>query len=340
MSSSAAQKNPTRRRSSRHQIDPLLGKIIDDEFEIVRPLGGGSHADVFLAKQRSMGERLVALKVLCRPYLNLREADFQRASRALRREGALLGQFHSNCFIDVYVTGTLDDERPYLAMEFIQGATLTQMIEELGRIDALTAIDLAVQIAEGLAELHQHGFVHRDVTPSNIIVSESALGSLSCKIFDFGTVTKVIDKPDKVRRGYDPNHPLGTAAYMSPEQARAELVDGRADQFALGAVMYEMLTGKRTVNLSMPGPRPLLEYLRGYGPIPQEPVDTEHSMPNRLASAVHRSLDRDPNNRFKDMAAFAAGLVETKRRAMAVTDIRAPRFLKRIFGVTELDGSE
>lgn len=340
MTTSSADKDPRQRRTSRTQIDPLLGQVIDGEFEMLRPLGGGSHADVFLATQRSMGNRHVALKILSRPYLNLRESDFQRAARALRREGALQGQFHSNCFIDVYSTGTLADERPYLAMEYIQGVTLTAMTAELGRIDVLTAISLAVQVAEGLAELHSHGYVHRDVTPNNVIVSESSLGTLSCKIFDFGTVTKIIDKADGLRRGYDPAHPLGTPAYMSPEQALAEVVDGRADQFALSALLYEMLTGTRHVAIAAPGPRPMLEYLRGRGPIPQTPVDAEHSMPAKLAQSVHRALDRDPNLRFADMVRFAESLTETRRRAMAVTEIKAPKFLKRFFGVTDSGRSE
>ncbi|GEM_PF-2874988 len=318
----------------------MIGQTIDEEFEIIRGLGSGSHADVFMAKQRSMGDRLVALKVLSRPYLNLREADFQRAARALRREGMLLGAFHASCFIDVYLTGTLDDERPYLAMEFVQGPTLAKMIGELSRLDVFTAMNLAEQIAEGLAELHAAGYVHRDVTPSNIIVAESSLGALSCKIFDFGTVTKTVEKEDRHRKGYDPEHPLGTAAYMSPEQARAGRVDGRADQFALSTMVYEMVTGARPIALAAPGPRPLLEYLRGYGPIPQEPVDAKHSLPASLARAIHRGLEREPERRFASMAEFANSLSDTRRKALAVTDIKAPRFLKRFFGVSERPGSE
>lgn len=323
-----------RRRTSRTDLDPILGQTVDGDFEVVKALGGGSHADVFLAKQKSMGDREVALKVLCRPYLNLREGDFQRAVRALLREGALLGRFHSASFIDVYSTGRLPDERPYLAMEYVRGPTLATMIAEFGRVDALTAIELVVELCEGLAELHAAGFVHRDMTPNNVIIAETALGTMSCKMFDFGTVTKIIDKPDRLRAGYDPDHPLGTPAYMSPEQAAAGIVDARSDQFAIGAILYEMLTGKRHIAIDAPGPRPVIEYLRGYGAIPQQPVDGERGMPGALARSVHKALSRDPARRFESMAALADALVATRRKALAVTDIRAPRFLKRFFGVS------
>ncbi len=153
-------------------------------------------------------------------------------------------------------------------------------------------------------------------------------------------MTKAIDKPDRLRSGYDPDHPLGTAAYMAPEQAAAGVVDGRSDQFGVAAMLYEMLTGKRPVMLAAPGPRPMLEYLRGYGPVPQEPVDAQYAMPAALAKAVHRALSCDPARRYATIGEFAEALVKTRRRATAVTDIRAPRFLKRFFGVSEQQRSE
>lgn len=319
MSSPSLNGRAPRRRASRTDIDPLLGQVIDKDFEIERPLGGGSHADVFLARQHSVGGRVVALKILCRPYLALRESDFRRASQALLREGELLGKLHSSCFVDVYRTGILPDERPYLAMEYIEGRTLQSILEQDGPMEVDAAIDILTELCTGLAELHRNGLVHRDVTPANMMVTISPTASLRVKMFDFGTVTRIATRADRHRVGYDPDHPLGTAAYMAPEQAAAGVVDGRADQFAVGAIAYEMLTGVRAYSVVEPGPKPLLDYLRGDGPIPIEPIGALRSLPTRMELAVERALRRDPDQRFADVVGFVEELISVRRQAFAAT---------------------
>ncbi len=329
---SSANNEQRRRRASRTDIDPLLGQRIDGDFEIERPLGVGSHADVFLARQRSVGGRRVALKILSRLHLSLREADFRRAAMALLREGELLGGLHSACFVDVYRTGILPDERPYLAMEYVEGQTLAAMIADGNTLPIDVVVDIMTGLGTGLAELHGTGMVHRDVTPANLIVTRDPTGSLEVRMFDFGTVTKVSRRADRHRMGYDPEHPLGTAAYMSPEQAAAGVVDGRSDQFAVASIGYEMLAGHRPFDVADSGPRPLLEYLRGDGPIPARSLAELRSVPDLLGEAIHRAMRRDAALRFPTMVEFVEAMVTVRRRALAATGKHQKTLFGRLLG--------
>ncbi len=274
----------------------------------------------------------MALKVLSRLHLGLRNADFRRAAMALVREGELLGGLHSTCFVDVYRTGVLPDERPYLAMEYVEGQTLAAMVKESGALPMNVVVDITTGLGAGLAELHGTGMVHRDVTPANLIATRNPTGALEVRMFDFGTVTKVSHRADRHRMGYDPEHPLGTAAYMSPEQAAAGVIDGRSDQFAVASIAYEMLTGERPFSVAEAGPRPLLEYLRGDGPIPARPLTGIRSVPEGLAEAVHRGLSRDPAVRFPSIVEFVEALVTVRRRAMASTGKHQRTLIGRLLG--------
>ncbi len=301
-----------RRRASRTELDPILGQVVDEEFSIDRALGTGSHADVFLAKQRSVGDRPVALKVLCRPYLSLREPDLRRASIALLREGKLIGALHAPCFVDIYRTGAVPDGRPYVAMEYAEGPTLAKVIATGKRLRVGVVRDLIQQLAEGLAELHSIGYVHRDVTPANIILTRTSLRGHRVKMVDFGTATRISGRADRYRVGYDLEHPLGTPAYMAPEQATGGVVDGRADQFAVAACMFEALTGRRPVMATEPGARGQLLRLREDGPIPETPLrHLNKDVPDAVADVLERALHRDPERRYAHMAAFASALMAT-----------------------------
>lgn len=302
------------RRSSASSVtnrvakDPLVGTTVDGDFEVERPLGTGSHADVFLARQRGLRRRLVALKVLSRHYLSLREGDRRRAATGLVKEGELLASLRSACFVSIHRAGALPDGRPYLALEYAPGTTLAELIAGGERLDAAQAVQVAEQVAEALAELHEMGFIHRDVTPANLMIESGQRGRLRVRTYDLGTVTRVSERPDKFRVGYDPEHPFGTLGYMSPEQASAGLVEATSDQFSLAAVLYEGLTGARPVMLDGQGGRAVLRYLRGDEPIPMEPLDRLVELPANFVVAMHRALSRDPSRRHDDVLAFADAL--------------------------------
>lgn len=317
------------RRSSRTELDPILGSTIANDFVIERPLGSGSHADVFLARQRSVGDRKVALKVLCRPYLSLRESDLRRAATALVREAAVLGQMRSPCFVSVHTTGQLADTRPYVVLEYVEGETLQAILARQRTLPASETVVLALQLAAGLAELHGLGHVHRDVTPANLLLGTGPLGEPRLKMIDFGTVTRISERADRYRVGYDLEHPLGTASYMAPEQARGDIVDGRADQFALAAIVYECLSGRRALEVGLPTQRGMLEFLRGDAPIPTVGPALVAKPPEAMLAVVLRALERDPARRYPDIRAFARSLRDSMQ------DDEAPRdgggLLSRLF---------
>lgn len=289
-------------------MDPILGSAIANEFIIERPLGSGSHADVFLARQKSVGDRKVAVKILCRPYLSLRESDLRRAATALVREAAVLGQMRSPCFVAVHSTGQLPDTRPYVVLEYVEGETLQAILARQRTLPPAETVTLALQLAAGLAELHGLGHVHRDVTPANLLVGTGPLGEPRLKMIDFGTVTRISERADRFRVGYDLEHPLGTASYMAPEQARGDVVDGRADQFALAAILYECLSGRRALEVGLPTQRAMLEFLRGDAPIPTVGPPLLAQPPEPLLAVLLRAMDRDPGRRYADIRAFARAL--------------------------------
>ena len=318
-----------RRRSSRTELDPILGSTIANDFVIERPLGSGSHADVFLARQKSVGDRKVAVKVLCRPYLSLRESDLRRAATALVREAAVLGQMRSPCFVSFHTTGVLADTRPYVVLEYVEGETLQAILARQGTLPASETVVLALQLAAGLAELHGLGHVHRDVTPANLLLGTGPLGEPRLKMIDFGTVTRISERADRFRVGYDLEHPLGTASYMAPEQARGDIVDGRADQFALAAIVYECLSGRRALEVGLATQRGMLEFLRSDAPIPTVGPASLAKPPEAMLAVVLRALDRDPARRYADIRAFARSLRDSMQQGDPGRD--GPGLFSRLF---------
>ncbi len=299
----------TPRTPSRAGLDGLIGQVLDGEFEVIRVLGTGSHADVYLARQISLGNREVALKVLSRLYLTLPEMDFRRASEALQREGQLLGELHAACFVDVYRAGALPDQRPYIALEHVEGKMLADLIDKAPRMQPEVMLDLLQQWADGLAELHGRGWVHRDVTPRNAMVESTNFGTRRLMTYDFGTATVITGRADRFRMGWDRERPAGTAAYMSPEQATGGIVDGRSDQFALAAIAYELLCGVRAVRAEGTSAAAVLHYLRGNEALPVQPLqELRPDLPPSVCRVVHAGLDRTPERRFADVEAFVRAL--------------------------------
>ncbi len=297
------------RASSRGGLDGLIGHVVDGEFEIVRVLGTGSHADVYLARQLSLGNREVALKVLSRLYLTLPEMDFRRAGQALQREGQLLGELHGGCFVDVYRAGALADGRPYIALEHVEGKMLSEFVEKESRIPVEILLDLLQQWADGLAELHGRGWVHRDVTPRNAMVEATNFGTRRLMTYDFGTATPITGRADRFRMGWDRDRPAGTPVYMGPEQASGGIVDGRSDQFALAAIAYELLGGVRAVRAETNSAAAVLSFLRGEAAIPVQPLrELRPDLPASVCAVVHAGLDRLPERRFDDIEGFVRAL--------------------------------
>jgi eukaryotic-like serine/threonine-protein kinase len=192
-------------------------------------LGHGGMATVYLAHDAELG-RPVAIKILAESLAG--DAAFRKR---LLREARLAARLSHPNVVSVYDVGETEDRRPYIVMECVEGVTLADLLRERGRLPADEAVDLATQACRGLAHAHAAGLIHRDVKPQNLLLHRD--GTL--KVADFG-IARAAETTALTQVGTV----LGTAAYLSPEQAAGEEVTSATDIYALGAVLYELLTGR------------------------------------------------------------------------------------------------
>jgi serine/threonine protein kinase len=212
-------------------------------YEILAPIGAGGMGEVWRARDTRIG-REVALKVLPPAF-----ADDRDRLRRFELEARAAGTLNHPNLVTIYDLGA-ENGTPYVAMELLEGETLREKLELNGasvRLPIRKAIDYSVQIATGLAAAHEKGIVHRDLKPENIFITKDG----RAKILDFG-LAKLKPGSDEGKtdvrtqqRDTSPGTIVGTAGYMSPEQVRGQQVDHRTDIFSFGAMLYEMLSGRR-----------------------------------------------------------------------------------------------
>src|SRR5215475_449064 len=210
-------------------------------YEILSPLGAGGMGEVYRARDAKLG-REIAVKVLPASVADDRGRR-QRFEQEARSASALN---HPN-ILTIYDIGEADGAL-FIAMELVEGKTLRELLASGEPLPTKRLLDLGVQAAEGLAKAHSAGIVHRDLKPENVMVSRDGF----VKILDFGLAKLVqapaaeaSNLPTVVEPATRPGTVMGTVGYMSPEQASGEPVDYRSDQFSLGSVLYELLTGSK-----------------------------------------------------------------------------------------------
>ena len=229
-------------RITRDRVPIVLG----GRYEIGPELGRGGMAKVFRATDNVLG-RPVAVKVLAPQY-----AEDPSFVDRFRREAQAAARLNHPNVVGVYDTGS-DDGIHYIVMEYIEGRTLADYLSGGGRIMPQRAIDIADAVTSALAAAHAEGVIHRDIKPGNIMITPRG----DVKVTDFG-IARVVAGADTVAQTAAV---LGTASYLSPEQAQGERIDPRSDLYSLGCVLYEMLTGRPSTlsvarkTLAMP-PRP------------------------------------------------------------------------------------
>jgi len=199
-----------------------------DNYKIVEKIGEGGMGEVYKGID-TMLERAVAIKML-RPELSRRDDIVER----FRSEAIALGRLNHSHIATVYNFGRVGDQF-YMAMEFVPGETLDNLLRQHGQLPWRDAIHYAIQILEGLAHAHQSSVIHRDIKPANIIVN----GKNTLKLLDFG-IARILQTARITRT----KHTIGTPEYMSPEQHQGKEVDARSDIYAVGMLLYEMLIGK------------------------------------------------------------------------------------------------
>jgi serine/threonine-protein kinase len=268
--------------------------IAAGRYRIERVLGHGGMASVYLARDSEL-DRPVALKILAEQLGS--DEEFRR--RFLREAQLAARLSHANV-VQVYDAGE-EDDRPYIVMEFVRGLTLADVLANRGSLPVAEAAHITRQAALGLQHAHAAGLVHRDVKPGNLLVRDDGV----VKIADFG-IARAAELSHVTQFGTV----LGTAAYLSPEQARGDEVTASADIYSLGAVFYEELTGRppfRFSNLAE-----LAEQQREGAVTPVR--DLEPSVPHEIEALVMRCLAREP--RFRPgSAAEVVRALEPQRAA-------------------------
>src|SRR5271157_2742023 len=280
-------------QAAQAEVDLAAG--LSRHFSIVRRLGVGGMGTVFLAKQIGVGNRLVALKVLNRKLL-----DDPEFLERFQNEAGSTGSIHHPNVVTIHESGQADDGTPYIAMEFLEGESLRQVLKTVGALPVAECAEILMQVARGLNAAHKLGIIHRDLKPDNIFLTRGDEGELIVKIVDFG-IAKLRESSTHTLTGML----LGTPAYMSFEQAsgmRSDELDVRSDVYSLGVVTYEMLTGRTPFHSDTP-----VGYLRMHmqeDPPPFRAVKSDLLALPRLESVVMRALIKDRDQRFSTVLEF------------------------------------
>jgi serine/threonine protein kinase/Tol biopolymer transport system component len=284
---------------------PLTPGTNVGQYEIIEPLGAGSMGEVYRARDKELN-RDVAIKVLP----ELRTTDRSRQIRFEQEARAAAALNHPN-IVTVYQMGTYAGV-PYLVTELLEGKTLTETIRR-GPLSIRRTIDYGFQIAQGLAAAHEKGIVHRDLKPDNLFVTKEN----RIKILDFG-LAKFVDSekwPAPASTITLPGVAMGTVGYMAPEQVRGLAVDHRADIFALGAILFEMVMGKRTFERPTSADT-MSAILNEEAP---HISDLSTDVPIALERIVRRCLEKNPDQRFQSASDLAFAL-----QALSDPSVSAP----------------
>jgi serine/threonine protein kinase len=286
--------------ASKGDADPLIGTLLGS-CGIERRLGGGGMGNVYEATDRYL-RRKVAVKVL-RPDLYAEK----EARARFEREAASAAAIEHENVVRVYSIDIDHEGKPYIVMEYVEGSDLSQIVHE-GPVAHDRALRIFAEVAAALQTVHEHGVIHRDVKPANILLRDDGTPQEQAVLTDFG-IAKILDSNTVLTFG-----PIGTYEYMAPEVADLKPATERSDQYSLAAVLYRMLTGELLyAGLEMP---------RAHRDEPLPDLSRVLPSANRaLRAALKRALAKDPNERFPSVAAFAEGVRESQQ---AQTSARQP----------------
>ncbi|HKS70849.1 MAG TPA: protein kinase, partial [Ktedonobacterales bacterium] len=266
-------------------------EVLGDRYELQEPIGRGGMATIYRAVDLRMG-RTVAVKILREVY----SSDPKFVTRFQREARAASALQHPN-IIQVFDYGQSGPSY-YIVMEFVEGTDLRRYLKRQGVLSNERAIEIAHDVALGLGAAHKRGIVHRDVKPQNVMLNDAGL----VKLTDFGIASMYKDA--EAERLTTTGMTLGTVQYYAPEQAQGEVVSPAADIYALGIVMYEMLTGRTPFD----GDTPVAVAMRHIQDPPDPPSLLNPRIPPGLERVILKCLEKDPRARYRDGDALAYAL--------------------------------
>jgi serine/threonine protein kinase len=283
-------------------------------FEILSTLGQGAMGVVYRATDPLL-ERTVAIKTIS---LELSRGEFEEFEQRFYREASSAGRLNHPNIVTIHDVGNNDDTA-YMAMEFLEGEELRDILDAGGPLAPERVASIASQVADGLAFAHEHGVVHRDIKPSNIMILNNGV----VKITDFGIA--LIPSSSRTMAGMT----LGSPKYMSPEQVVGQDVDGRSDIFSLGVVLYEMLTGKPPFS----GDNISAIMFRILNEMPTAPGTLKPELPEAFNYIIAKALAKHPDERYQSAGEMAEDLrhylaLQVPANFFAHSD-RKPRTLER-----------
>lgn len=257
----------------------MIGKVLSNRYEVLERIGGGGMAIVYRALDKVLN-RYVSVKVLRPQFVS----DPEFVHRFRREAQAAASLSHPNV-VNIYDVG-MEDEIYYIVMEYINGKTLKEVIQERSPLSASEAVGIAKQICSALQHAHEHQIVHRDIKPHNILIAKDG----HVKVTDFG-IARAITSNTITHNG----SVLGSVHYFSPEQARGGITDVKSDIYSLGVVLYEMVTGE----LPFSGESPIsvaLKHLQDYF---VEPRQMNPKLPQSVENVILKSLAKNPDARYQ-----------------------------------------
>ena len=284
----------------------MSATLISDRYELGDRLGSGGMSSVYKATDRVL-ERTVAVKILAEHL-----SDDEKFVARFRREALAVAKLIHPNVVQVYDTG-VDHDRHYIVMEYVEGRSGAQLLQSQGRLGPEVAVEIGAQACAGLEYAHRQGIVHRDVKPGNLMViggpaggrsapstaHDPPTGEMTVKLTDFG-----IARASEQTRLTQVGSVVGTAAYLAPEQARGEEAAPGSDVYALGVVLYQLLTGR----LPWEGSSLAELAIRRENERPLAPSSYDPAVPETLSTAVLRSLEGDPGLRYSTARQLAVAL--------------------------------
>ena len=270
-----------------------IGQVVKDRYKILEVLGEGGMAFVYKAKDTQL-ERFVAIKTLKPNYVN-QEAFVER----FKREAKTAANLNHPNIVQIFDWGI--EEEPFFVMEYIEGSTLTSIISKNKTISLSDILFIGAQVSNGLHAAHQKGLVHRDIKPGNIMITPDG----KVKVTDFGIVSLQNEESDITKTGSI----LGTASYISPEQAQGKPVSIESDLYSLGTVIYELIAGKPPFS----GDSPISTATKHLTEKPEKLSNFRRDLPKGVENAVMKLLEKATYDRFKSAEDLRATFLQQRK---------------------------